>query len=154
MKKQINPTIKAHLIRSAFYLLLLLGVLAIPFALAQSRSRGTTRQSVANPATQTSTSLAEGLTSEQKQPLDRSPGTQTAEVPSRIGYVQKQPKPLVPQLVGVDKGVEIEPNNTFGTATSLGANPEGRIRGQNFSGGPPASAGEHYPVKELLRKKS
>src|SRR5439155_9744794 len=35
MKKQINPTIKAHLIRSAFYLLLLLAVCVIPFALAQ-----------------------------------------------------------------------------------------------------------------------
>ena len=43
MKKQINPTIKAHLIRGAFYLLLLLAVCAIPFALAQSRSRGTAR---------------------------------------------------------------------------------------------------------------
>ena len=41
MKKQINPTIKAYLIRSGFYLLLLLAVCAIPFALAQSRSRGT-----------------------------------------------------------------------------------------------------------------
>ena len=40
MKKQINPTIKAHLIRSAFYLLLLLGVCAIPFALAQSEVAG------------------------------------------------------------------------------------------------------------------
>jgi hypothetical protein len=35
MKKQINPTIKAHLTRGAFYLLLLLAVCAIPFALAQ-----------------------------------------------------------------------------------------------------------------------
>jgi len=43
MKKQINPTIKAHLIRGAFYLLLLVAVCAIPFALAQSRSRGTTK---------------------------------------------------------------------------------------------------------------
>ena len=34
MKKQIDPTIKAHLIRGAFYLLLL-AVCAIPFALAQ-----------------------------------------------------------------------------------------------------------------------
>ena len=34
MKKQINPTIKAHLIRGAFYLLLLVTVCAIPFALA------------------------------------------------------------------------------------------------------------------------
>src|ERR1043166_492355 len=35
MKKQINPTIKAHLIRGGFYLLLLIAVCAIPFALAQ-----------------------------------------------------------------------------------------------------------------------
>jgi hypothetical protein len=35
MKKQINPNIKAHLIRGAFYLLLLVAVCAIPFALAQ-----------------------------------------------------------------------------------------------------------------------
>ena len=35
MKKQINPTIKAHLIRSAFYVILLLAVCVIPFALAQ-----------------------------------------------------------------------------------------------------------------------
>ena len=35
MKKQFNPPIKAHLIRGAFYLLLLLAVCAIPFALAQ-----------------------------------------------------------------------------------------------------------------------
>jgi hypothetical protein len=50
MKKQINPTIKAHLIRGAFYLLLLLAVCAIPFALAQSRSRGTSKPGVVNPA--------------------------------------------------------------------------------------------------------
>jgi hypothetical protein len=36
MKKQINSNIKGHLIQSAFYLLLLLAVCAIPFALAQS----------------------------------------------------------------------------------------------------------------------
>ena len=49
MKKQINPTIKAYLIRGAFYLLLLLAVCAIPFALAQ---RNTTKRSltVARPA--------------------------------------------------------------------------------------------------------
>ena len=39
MKKQINPTIKAHLIRGAFYLLLLFAVCAIPFALAQTRQQ-------------------------------------------------------------------------------------------------------------------
>ena len=50
MKKQINPTIKAYLIRGAFYLLLLLAVCAIPFALAQSRSRGTAMGTVARSA--------------------------------------------------------------------------------------------------------
>ena len=48
MKKQINPTIKAHLIRGAFYLLLLVAVCAIPFALAQ---RNTAKRSVAKPGT-------------------------------------------------------------------------------------------------------
>jgi hypothetical protein len=36
MKKQFNQTIKAHLIRSAFYVLLIVAVCAIPFALAQT----------------------------------------------------------------------------------------------------------------------
>ena len=40
MKKQINPTIKAHLIRSAFYVLLLLAVCVIPLALAQRNTGG------------------------------------------------------------------------------------------------------------------
>ena len=46
MKKQINPSIKAHLIRSAFYVLLLVAVCVIPFALAQ---RNTTKQAVTSP---------------------------------------------------------------------------------------------------------
>ena len=49
MKKQVNLPIKAHRLRGAFYFLLLLAVCAIPFTLAQSGSRGTTRQSVAQP---------------------------------------------------------------------------------------------------------
>ena len=40
MKKQTNPTIKAHLVRSAFYVLLLLAVCVIPFALAQRNTGG------------------------------------------------------------------------------------------------------------------
>ena len=43
MKKQINPTIKAHLIRGAFYLLLLMAVCAIPFALAQRNKLSSTK---------------------------------------------------------------------------------------------------------------
>ena len=58
MKKQIYPTIKAHLIRTAFYLLLLLGVCAIPFAPAQSRSRGISKQRVAQPTFQKPDSAA------------------------------------------------------------------------------------------------
>jgi hypothetical protein len=38
MKKQTNPSIKAHLIRSAFILLSLLTICAIPFALAQRKT--------------------------------------------------------------------------------------------------------------------
>src|SRR5256885_15166358 len=47
MKKQINPSIKAHLLRSAFILLSLVAVSAIPFALAHPRSPGTAKRSVA-----------------------------------------------------------------------------------------------------------
>src|SRR5213592_2630973 len=45
MKKQIRPAVKAYLIRGAFYLVLLLGVSAIPFALAQRNvtNRGTAK---------------------------------------------------------------------------------------------------------------
>ena len=38
MKKQNNSTIKAHFLRSGLYVLLIVGVCIIPFALAQSRS--------------------------------------------------------------------------------------------------------------------
>jgi N-acetylneuraminic acid mutarotase len=43
MKKQTNSDTKAHLPRSAFYVLLLVGVFVIPFALALSRSGGSKR---------------------------------------------------------------------------------------------------------------
>ena len=45
MQKQINPTVKAHLIRGASYLILLIGVCVTPFALGQ---RSATRQGAAN----------------------------------------------------------------------------------------------------------
>ena len=47
MKKQINPTIKAHLIRSAFYVILLLAVCVIPFALAQRNTTKSARSAKA-----------------------------------------------------------------------------------------------------------
>src|SRR4051812_9691281 len=55
MKKQINPTIKAHLIRGAFYLLLLLAVCAIPFALAQRNAATGKMSRMAPPSTRTIT---------------------------------------------------------------------------------------------------
>ena len=55
MKKQINPNVKAHLIRSAFYVLLLLAFCVIPFALAQ---RNTTRRAVNEPKVAANTTHA------------------------------------------------------------------------------------------------
>ena len=51
MQKQINPSTKAHLLRGAFYLLLLLAVFVIPFAVAQrvTVKRGTPKQNVPAP---------------------------------------------------------------------------------------------------------
>src|SRR6267143_1371761 len=53
MKKQLNPTIKAHLIQSAFYILLLLAVCLIPFALAQRNTTGGAAKGQAKPVFQT-----------------------------------------------------------------------------------------------------
>src|SRR5437762_13099941 len=52
MEKQVNSTIKAHLVRGAFYLLLLIAVCAIPFALAQRNviKRGVASKFAAMPA--------------------------------------------------------------------------------------------------------
>jgi hypothetical protein len=49
MKNQSNLTIKAYLLRSVIYLLLLVATCVIPMALAQSRSRGTPKQTVIEP---------------------------------------------------------------------------------------------------------
>src|SRR5213076_1370316 len=57
MKKQINPSIKAQILRSAFILLSLVAVSAIPFALAHPRSPGTAKRSVAASATRADRTL-------------------------------------------------------------------------------------------------
>ncbi len=51
-KQEIHPSVKAHLLRSALILLSLLPICAIPFAVAQSRSRGAAKPSATNFATQ------------------------------------------------------------------------------------------------------
>ncbi len=48
MRKQINPSIKAYLLRSALILLSVIAICVIPFALAQSRGHGTDDRIAAN----------------------------------------------------------------------------------------------------------
>jgi len=50
--KKSNPSIKAQIVRSAFYLLLLLGICAIPFALAQRSFDGRTTSATSFKQTQ------------------------------------------------------------------------------------------------------
>ena len=111
MKKQLNPTIKAHLIRSAFYLLLLLGVCAIPFALAQSRSRGTARQSMGKPAVVNPAESKSGLAIAANPDFQGAPPkeddvTKTPEVP-----VLENPEPQ-------DLTYPAPPSSTFAGAHS------------------------------------
>jgi hypothetical protein len=88
MKKQINPTTKAHLIRGAFYLLLLLAVCAIPFALAQ---RQFTKRSVAQPAARPGTDANMYLPNKAAPAAPPSTGAISAPAGSNIsGAVQGQ----------------------------------------------------------------
>src|SRR5258705_9056868 len=95
MKKQINPTIKAYLIRGAFYLLLLLAVCAIPFALAQ---RNATRRSVINSAAKIDAS-ANKYMSQVSQRTDGAVSNQPLPNVSHAGQSQlptKHSEPSVP----------------------------------------------------------
>ena len=86
MKKQINPTIKAHLIRGAFYLLLLLAVCAIPFALAQ---RNATRQNITGAESKPRLQLLSG-------PAD----SVLTHVQSQTPDKQVQPRAISPRILG------------------------------------------------------
>src|SRR6266516_4737913 len=57
--KKSNPTIKAQIVRSAFYLLLLLGICAIPFALAQRSFNGRTTPVMPSKQTQRTLTFAD-----------------------------------------------------------------------------------------------
>src|SRR5436309_4221347 len=115
MKKQINPTIKAHLIRGAFYLLLLVAVYAIPFALAQ---RNTTKRSIA----QARTRPAAVPRWQGEMPNDAVPFSAAARVSqfplrsSGIGPlrpVRVLPLPKAPQVVLYDQYDNAGSNATF-----------------------------------------
>ena len=126
MKKQINPTIKAHLIRGAFYLLLLLAVCAIPFALAQ---RNAAKQSVTKPATPPSNSITSKLkpfSNPRAVAIKAPPGADgVVRAPSAPGFPRVSsgptgaqrlrilPQPKAPQVVLYDQY-----NNAAATATN------------------------------------
>src|SRR6478736_4709095 len=57
--KKSNPTIKAQIARSAFYLLLLLGICAIPFALAKRSFDGRPTSATSSKQTQRTLSFAD-----------------------------------------------------------------------------------------------
>src|SRR6188472_2622724 len=124
MKKQINPTIKAHLIRGAFYLLLLLAVCAIPFALAQSRSRGTAQaagkpdaavKTVQQHAAPPSTG-AIGVTAAQAIPArDESQVPKVSSGPMGVPLFRMPPVPKLPPVILYDQ------YNNASTTASLSA---------------------------------
>ena len=109
MKKQINPTIKAYLVRSGFYLLLLLAVCAIPFALAQSRSRGTaTAVAKSDPAAKTNQQHAAPPSSGAIGALaiparDQSHLPKVSSGPIGVPSFRMPPAPKVPQVVLYDQ---------------------------------------------------
>ena len=57
--KKSNPTIKAQIVRSAFYLLLLLSICAIPFALAQRNFNSRATPATSSKQTQRTLSFAD-----------------------------------------------------------------------------------------------
>ena len=110
MKKQINPTIKAHLIRGAFYLLLLLAVCAIPFALAQ---RNATKRTVINAAAKTDASAnkymsqvsqrTDGAVSD--QPLPNTSANRRVAAPQTISTACPIWRSVIPDAASANRSV-------------------------------------------------
>src|SRR5438128_5613884 len=95
MKKQINPSTKAHLIRGPFYLLLLVAVCAIPFSLAQ---RNTTERRMAQPKTASAMSALMPR-SQGEMPNDAMPfsAARVSQFPLRnSGVAPFHPLPVLP----------------------------------------------------------
>src|SRR6266536_6132654 len=135
MKKQINPTIKAQILRSAFILLSLVAICAIPFSLAQ---RNTTKHSVAKPAAKPNLALVPTATGMQAaSPAGRPVSPQLpydvrsapnlprmSEVPqktsgARAAHVLPIPRaPKAPQVVLYDQYNNAGPNATLSATFS------------------------------------
>ena len=97
MKKQINTTIKAHLIRGALYLMFIVTVCAIPFALAQRNT--TSRTTTINPATNQNMTLSRGPASSTAD-TNAAPATSGA---SKGVPLQIPPHPKAPQIILYDQ---------------------------------------------------
>src|SRR4029077_4318534 len=93
MKKQINPTIKAHLIRGAFYVLLLLAVCVIPFALGQRN----TGQIAARPSFQGTSATSQP----QLVAYDVRPGLPGGQPGTSSGPANRRPLRILPAPKGV-----------------------------------------------------
>src|SRR5436309_22208 len=93
MKKQINLAMKAHLIRGAFYLLLLLAVCAIPLALAQ---RSAAKRGVPNLASNSNLLVSQFNADTRLLPYDVRP-LRTSQFPqttgARAAHVLPIPRP-------------------------------------------------------------
>src|SRR5437763_5267883 len=118
MKKQINPSIKAHLIRSAFYVTLLLAVCVIPFALAQ---RNTIKRSMAKPKVAANTKVAAtgkqsgvpaGLAGTVHRP-QRQPGAVDTNLPYDLRQLPPQ-APKFPNSSVRDRGTSTSAINATG----------------------------------------
>ena len=108
MKKQIDPTIKAHLIRSAFYVLLLLAVCVIPFALAQ---RNTNKRSA--PAAHRNPAAAARAFSAVPREPNLSPWNIVANYPLISESVSVSSDGTFAYGVGGFDGINFVPTNQF-----------------------------------------
>jgi hypothetical protein len=135
MKTHINPTTKGYLVRGAFYLLLLLALCVIPFALAQRSTSGNTTQ-----LPTTSSDGGRGTLAIPKLPTGfalwdqyNSPAT---EPPINVGSQDFEPASDALDDQGADDFVFTYPYNNCITAV--------RVMGEYSEGGGPASSFNVY----------
>jgi hypothetical protein len=135
MKTHINPTTKGYLVRGAFYLLLLLALCVIPFALAQRSTSGNTTQ-----LPTTSSDRGRGTLAIPKLPTGfalwdqyNSPAT---EPPINVGSQDFEPASDTLDDQAADDFVFTYPYNNCITAV--------RVMGEYSEGGGPASSFNVY----------
>jgi hypothetical protein len=99
MKTQLNPTIKAHLLRGAFYLLLLLAVCVIPFALGQRDARTADRPAFHGVSAQSQSQL---LSHDIRPGLPAGP-PRISSGPAGARLLRLLPMPRVPDVILYDQ---------------------------------------------------